>query len=221
MKDWTFETKNIVLNFDSHVREQLPWYDLVTESVLYIARNYLPTRGTLLDIGCSTGNISKHFVSLCMERNAEIIAIDKSAEMTKAYIENLKSAPIKKTVLCKDITTMEFPSFDVGILFLTLMFLSPNEQFEAIEDLYNKCNEGGIIIIVDKVCENDKYFATVMKRLTMYWKLKNGAEPADIIDKELSLSGIQRPINFDAVFNDIPTKQFFQLGEFKGWVIEK
>jgi tRNA (cmo5U34)-methyltransferase len=55
-----------------------------------------------------------------------------------------------------------------------------------------------------------------MKRLTMFWKLKNGAKAEDILNKELSLSGVQRPIN-------IPknAKQFFQLGEFKGWVIEK
>jgi tRNA (cmo5U34)-methyltransferase len=59
-----------------------------------------------------------------------------------------------------------------------------------------------------------------MKRLTMFWKLKNGAEPVDIIRKELSLSGIQRPMDSD-LLRIFGAKQFFQLGEFKGWVIEK
>ena len=50
MKDWTFK-EGFANKFDSHVREQLPWYELVTESVAYITRNYLPKSGLVYDIG--------------------------------------------------------------------------------------------------------------------------------------------------------------------------
>ena len=52
----------------------------------------------------------------------------------------------------------------------------------------------------------------------MHFKLLNGADSADIIDKELRLSGIQRPID-EQDFSGKVT-QFFQMGEFKGWIIE-
>ena len=37
-KTWTFENKEVANDFDNHVREQLPWYDFITQSVIHIAR---------------------------------------------------------------------------------------------------------------------------------------------------------------------------------------
>ena len=53
----------------------------------------------------------------------------------------------------------------------------------------------------------------------MHFKMLNGADAVDIVDKELRLAGVQRPIN-ESCFSGRVT-QFFQMGEFKGWVIEK
>jgi tRNA (cmo5U34)-methyltransferase len=216
MKDWSFE--GFANDFDSHVREQLPWYELVTESVAYIARNYLPTYGLIYDIGCSTGNMSKALLPLIDERTGTILALDNDDSMVKAYQHNIIHNRIG--VLQSKAEDYEYDEFDVAIVFLTAMFLPVEKQSNLIDKLYGKLKTGGAIIIVDKVCEEDGYFSTVMKRLTMYWKLKNGAHPEDIINKELSLSGIQRPLNAD-LLHCFRAKQFFQLGEFKGWVIEK
>lgn len=212
MKDWTFE-EGFAKKFDSHVREQLPWYELVTESVAYITRNYLPKNGIIYDIGCSTGNMTLALKELINERNAKIIALDQSEEMCEIYRYNTDNLYEVRTC---DATQHNYQSFDVSILMLTTMFFPVNEQEKFIDQLYEKMNKGGAIIVVDKFCDEFGYFSTVMKRLTMFWKLKNGAKAEDILNKELSLSGVQRPIN-------IPknAKQFFQLGEFKGWVIEK
>jgi tRNA (cmo5U34)-methyltransferase len=55
-----------------------------------------------------------------------------------------------------------------------------------------------------------------MRRLTLDWKLKNGATAEEIISKELSLSGVQRPMTK----SELTGKEFFRFGEFVGWVIE-
>jgi tRNA (cmo5U34)-methyltransferase len=56
-----------------------------------------------------------------------------------------------------------------------------------------------------------------MRRLTFDWKLRNGASPDQIITKELSLSGVQRPMTI----SELPdAKEFFRFGEFVGWIIE-
>ena len=216
MKDWTFE--GFSSEFDSHVREQLPWYELVTESVAYIARNYLPKDGSIYDLGCSTGNMTKALLPLITERHGAIHAIDNNISMIKAFEQNIIDPHVIST--CTSIEDFNFNKFDVAIVFLTAMFLPTTNQEKLLNNLYDKLNEGGAIIIVDKVCDEDGYFSTVMKRLTMYWKLKNGANAEDIINKELSLSGVQRPLNAD-LLRCFGAKQFFQLGEFKGWVIEK
>jgi len=216
MKDWTF--KGFSGQFDSHVREQLPWYELVTESVAYIARNYLPQDGLIYDIGCSTGNMTNALLPLVEERSAKIIAIDNDLSMIKAFEKNIKHSQVD--TFCDYAQEFEYDNFDVAVVFLTAMFLPVEEQHNFFNKIFDRLNDGGAIIVVDKVCDEEGYFSTVMKRLTMFWKLKNGANAEDIINKELSLSGIQRPLDVH-ILRAFNAKQFFQLAEFKGWVIEK
>jgi len=214
--DWSFE--NFANDFDAHVREQLPWYELVTESVAYIARNYLPKGGSIYDIGCSTGNMTKALLPLIQEREAKLHAIDSDVSMVKAFEQNIVDG---RVIVSHDYAeSFWYEEFDVGIVFLTAMFLPVDKHSNFLGAMYDNLNIGGAIIIVDKVYDECDYFSTVMKRLTMFWKLKNGAHAEEIINKELSLSGVQRPLDAD-LLNAFNAKQFFQLGEFKGWVIEK
>jgi len=216
MKDWTFD--EFAQGFDSHVREQLPWYELVTESVAFIVRNYLCKNGVVYDIGCSTGNMTMAMMEMVEEREARIIGIDPEKSMVQAYSRFLAKPNV--TVFQEHAEQHEYESYDVAVVMLTAMFIPVSHHEDFLETLYYNLNVGGAIIIVDKVTDESGYFSTVMKRLTMFWKLQNGAKPEDILRKELSLSGVQRPLDAKLLRN-YKAKQFFQLGEFKGWVIEK
>jgi tRNA (cmo5U34)-methyltransferase len=52
----------------------------------------------------------------------------------------------------------------------------------------------------------------------MHFKLQQGAKPEDVLTKEMSLAGVQIPI--DPAMLGTNAKQFFRMGEFAGWVIE-
>jgi tRNA (cmo5U34)-methyltransferase len=216
MKEWTFDTKEIAESFDSHVREQLPWYEMVTEAVAYITRNYLPKNGMVLDIGSSTGNTAHKLMPLLIERGAHFYGIEKSDQMysvlTKRFEGNSHTVFVNK-----DATGVTFPKCDVAIMFLTMMFVPVDEREGLYQKLVDSVHTGGCVIIVDKI-NHDGYFGTVMKRLTMEFKRHQHAKSADILDKEMSLAGVQRPIeitDFDWGF-----KEFFRFGEFAGWVLE-
>ncbi|RIW04144.1 hypothetical protein D2T81_11665 [Azospirillum brasilense] len=45
-----------------------------------------------------------------------------------------------------------------------------------------------------------------------------GVDPAEIVAKELSLGGVQRPITADIVGGD--AIEWFRFGEFAGWLLE-
>lgn len=213
MKSWTFESTEIAKNFDNHVREQLPWYDMITEAVIYIARNYLTEGNTIVDIGSSTGNLSKKLLPLAKERNAKIIAIEKSIQMIMEMyeMENI-------SVIHDDVTNIEMIEGQVYILFLTLMFIPIDKRENLLNNIYKKIKKGGCIIIVDKICDHSGYFSTVMKRLTWHWKMQQKASSINIVNKEMSLAGVQIPINKECLTD---AKEFFRMGEFAGWVIEK
>ena len=216
MKSWTFETQEIANTFDNHVREQLPWYDMVTESVAYIIKNYLSENDTVVDIGASTGNMIEKILPLVEERSCYITAIEKSESM----FEKLKTKYANEScieLVYEDVMDIQLPKAKVYILFLTLMFIPVQQRAKLMQIIRNKCEEGGVIIIVDKVCDHFGYFSTVLKRLTMHFKLLQGAKPEDVLIKEMSLAGVQIPIDISLLGD---AKEFFRMGEFAGWVIE-
>jgi tRNA (cmo5U34)-methyltransferase len=111
MKDWTFQDKNIAREFDSHVREQLPWYDLATEATACLVRNYLSSGGIVYDIGASTGNIGIAISDIVKERNAKFIAIEQSVEMAQAYKGG-------GDLFVEDAVDFNYDPFSVAIIFL-------------------------------------------------------------------------------------------------------
>jgi tRNA (cmo5U34)-methyltransferase len=217
MNSWTFESKEIAEIFDYHVREQLPWYDMVTDAVVYITRNYLPEYGVVVDIGASTGNMVDKLMPLTLERLADVVAIEKSISMCKVLKNKYKKSDCV-VVENSDVTRGDLPKADVYILFLTMMFIPIDKRKALIDSMRANCKQGGVIVVVDKVYDHGGYFATVLKRLTMQFKLQQGAKPEDVLNKEMSLAGVQIPI--DPAILGADAKQFFRMGEFAGWVIE-
>lgn len=208
---WTFEDQSVAECFDDHVREQLPWYDFATDMVAHFVRHYLPNNGVLYDIGASTGNISKSLSDIILHRNAKVIPIEPSEEMAKQYNGLGK-------VIMEKAEEHIFQEYDVAVLFLTVMFIPVADRKQFFDNLISKCKEGGCIIFFDKTAEHSGYLSTVVNRLTISGKVKGGAKPEDIINKELSLSGCQRPIDN---YGHLGAKLIFRFGDFAGWIIEK
>ena len=213
-KVWTFKDKEIANNFDEHVREQLPWYDFATSSITHIARHYVQQDGNVYDLGASTGNIGNSIKSILKERNCSFTAIDNSAEMVSAYTCEYGD------IIHHNIEDYKYKNFDFCTLFLTLMFVSPKAREELLDEFYNKCTVGGAIVIFDKEVNTDGYFGIVNYRLNLLEKVKSRTNYKDIIDKELSLSGIQRPLD-KKTLQKYNAKLFFKFSNFVGYIIEK
>jgi tRNA (cmo5U34)-methyltransferase len=208
--EWTFKDGKIAAGFDRHVREQLPWYDLATTAVAHIARHYVPQGGRVYDLGASTGNIGRALQPTLTSRNAVFVPIEESEEMCAKY-----SGP--GTVLCQDICTVPFQPFDLGVAFLTLMFIPVARRCHLLDALRSLLRPGGALIIFDKTNPAPGYTAAITWRLTLAAKLAAGADPAEVLAKELSLAGIQRPLSPSELPGAV---EVFRFGDFCGWVIE-
>jgi tRNA (cmo5U34)-methyltransferase len=212
--NWTFKTPEIANEFDSHVREQLPWYDLATVAVAHLARHYIPEDGVVYDIGASTGNIGRSILPILDARYATLIPVEASRTMAEKYL-----GPNPENLIVGDVTKIEIEPYDLGILFLTLMFLPPATRYEWLYDFYENARPGGAVIVVDKVETARGYIGTALGRLTLLGKIANNVPKDEIIDKELSLAGIQRPIDPSSLPGE--PVEFFRYGDFAGWVIPR
>jgi tRNA (cmo5U34)-methyltransferase len=217
MSSWTFETPEIAAGFDDHVREQLPWYDMVTDAVVYIVRNYLTDSNTVVDVGASTGNMVDKLMPLLLERKAYAVALEKSPTMVEVLNKRFESHHNVRVVR-EDVRTCGWEQAQVYVVFLTMMFIPVHERKRVIDRLRANLLKGGVLVVVDKVCDHGGYFATVLKRLGMHWKIQQGASLGDVTTKEMSLAGVQIP--FDPAMLGADAKEFFRMGEFAGWVVE-
>ena len=92
-----------------------------------------------------------------------------------------------------------------------------------VPSLAEKVRPGGCIIIFDKFDDGSLsgYARTMLHRLTLAGKVANGVPFRQIIQKELSLAGSQRPLDVHCFRESHPTAfEIFRFGEFSGWVIE-
>ena len=210
-EQWTFKNEDVAKGFDDHVREQLPWYDIATNIIAHVARNYIPDGGTVYDIGASTGNVGNAIRDTLQNRNATFTAIDNSPDMVKIYQP-------KGECLLADAMEYKFEDFDFAVVFLVVMFLPVAKRKKWIQEMTKKIKAGGAMLIFDKCEQLNGYAGTVVSRLSMAEKLRNGVTAELILEKELSLSGIQRPIQS----HEIPYTaiEIFKYGDFTGWLIE-
>ena len=209
-RDWTFKTADVADHFDRHVREQLPWYDLTTGVIAHVARHYIPDGGLVYDIGASTGNVGLAIADTLAKRNAKLVAIDNSPQMERLY-----RGPGQFQMT--DATGFDFHPFDLAVCFLSLMFIPPAKRKGFITSLRERVRPGGAIVIFDKTVPATGYVATVLWRLALAGKVSAGADSRDVIAKELSLSGVQRPL----APHELPgAVEIFRFGDFAGWIME-
>lgn len=211
--EWSFDAPGIAQAFDKHVREQLPWYDIATGIVAHIGRSYVPECGSVIDIGASTGNVGKALAETLEKRSASFIAIDNSKSMVDNY-----SGP--GDALLKDATEFEYSVYkpDLIVAFLVLMFVPVHKRADLIKKLKESISPGGAVLIFDKMISNGGNIGSVLYRLTLAAKYEAGAAPEEIIKKELSLSGVQRPMSEKELEGFV---QIFKFGDFAGYIYEK
>lgn len=209
-RHWTFRSHAVAAHFDRHVREQLPWYDLATKAVAHFGRHYIPRGGVVYDIGASTGNIGRALQETLRQREARFFALEESREMAARY-----AGPPK--LIVTDALAFDFQPFDFAVGFLVLMFLPVATRAAFVRRLQGLTRPGGALLLVDKVQSPPGYLGTAFSRLTWQQKLAVGVPPADILRKELSLAGCQRPL--DPAGLPPSARTFFQVGEFAGWIV--
>lgn len=207
-RHWSFKRRDVAAAFDRHVRQQLPWYDLATGIVAHIGRHMIPSGGLVYDLGASTGNVGRSLGATLAQRGANLIAVDDSPQIARRY-----SGPGRMVVA--DVRKMEFEACDLIVAFLMLMFLPPADRGPLLRRMKAAVRPGGGIVVFDKRLPAAGSCGLISSRLTLAAKYEAGARPEEIIGKELSLAGVQRPV-MDGELTGF--SEIFRFGEFSGWI---
>lgn len=210
-KHWDFSEQTVAKNFDTHVRQQLPWYDLATSMVADLVAAYLPHEGSVVDVGASTGNIGRAIADLLVAREAKLAALEPVLAMSDRYEGPGEVFSVK-------VEDFDFVPCDVIVCFLSLMFVPIMARKTVLENMRNALRTGGALIIVDRIENGGGYYGATMDRVRLAAKHRAGASTDDIVAKELSLIGCQRPLVCGDFWGE--GKEFFRFGDFVGVLVE-
>lgn len=218
---WTFKSDEVAESFEDHVRSQLPWYDTLSRYIADLAVSFLPTGGTLYDIGASTGNITSLMADDLLTKSARVFSIEPSHQMAKRFAGHGQLFVIE----AERVNFRRDPP-DVAIAFLTMMFIRPSDRGNFLRDLMVAINPGGALILVDKGYMNDQAVQVACKAAQLAGKRRKGTSGDAYMTKELSLRGEQRPTNYRTVIEIGETyglhgEEIFRFGEFYGLLLIK
>lgn len=205
---WSFKDKSVANNFNSHVREQLPWYDHASRLVAFYAQSYLMDNDKVYDLGCATGHLAEMLFDHIKAKNVSYVGVDNSQEI-------LDNNPVDLPTVCKDLMDVEFDHPDVIISFLTLVFLSPKNRAKVLSRAYSALPIGGALIILERF-QAPPHLSLTSARLVLSEKTTSSEQ---IVAKDLSLIGSQRVLSE----TELPGQPqiVFAFADFKCYIIEK
>lgn len=190
---------------------------------LYEIRGRLETLGyevhvdvhSSLAVGCATmrnGNVGRALDETLTARKASLVAIEESAEMGEKWWGpgHLAITPAQD---------YDWQPYDFGVAMLCLMFLRPDDLEPLLDQLVGKLRPGGALVLVERMLPPAGYLSIVSSRLTLEAKRLAGATGDEIVTKELSLAGAQRPLD-RRLLEAYGAVEWFRYGDFAGWVIE-
>ena len=212
---WEFDDQ-VTNIFDDMLSRSIPQYEVMRELVDKIAYSFLPTAGTLLDIGCSRGN---QILRLLEHRPQAIYhGIEISTPMIEACREQTKdfnNVFLHQLDLRKD--ALPVNKFDVCLSVLTLQFIPIEYRLHLLKRIYQNMVPGGVFVLVEKVlgssADIDQLFTDT------YYDLKsdNGYSNYEIERKRLSLEGVLVPVSSDYNQQLLESSGFDQIDCFWRW----
>jgi len=223
---WTFDGK-VADTFVDHVRQSVPWYDVGHDLICQLSDYFVHDDSVCYEIGVSTGQLLRQLAEHHDGKpNVRWIGIDPIAAMVEKAKEHC--AGINNIELeAADAVTYDYERADVIVSYYCLQFIHPKHRQELVNKLYQRLNWGGALILFEKVRGPDARFQDMMVSLYNDFKVRNGFEAEEILNKTSSLKGVMEPFSSEgnlglmrrAGFTDINT--FMKYICFEGFVAIK
>ena len=210
-------------SFDDHINTSIPRYSDIHACIDGLIQYFVTDAARIYDIGCSTGSLLRRIDVKFKDKSLELIGIDQSANLLPHAQANGRCQLILDDVTGED---FEIERADIAFCIFTLCFIPLHERYELVQKIYDGLHHGGVLISTDKIYAGDSKLQDIFTFL--YYDFKRQTfQPQEILDKEISLREIQKPITqaeneamfYDAGFDRV--ESFWKYYNFQGWICIK
>ena len=227
LSSWSFED-NVPANFDKHVSRSVPGYREGHELISLYSDFFinLPSK-RVYDIGSSTGALIKKIQIRHLKKDISYIGIEPSKKMVDVAMKRDFENPDKIEFINDYITNLKLLSSSFITSYYTIQFISPGIRQQVFNQIYDSLDWGGGFFLFEKVRSPDARFQDYSTQSYQEFKINNGYNLSEIMNKSRSLKGVLEPFtskaNEDylkrAGFQDFET--IFKSFCFQGWLAIK
>lgn len=216
--------QKVALAFDDMVKRSIPNYDLIQDIISDLSLRF-NNNGVIYDIGCSTGNT---ILNIAKKHNGgnllELFGIDPSKEMLEIFHNkistDLSRKNIKINIICDELnetSTFFIKKPSVVILTLVLQFIRPLQRQSIINKIYENLTSNGVLIIIEKIIEEDKVINKNFIEMYYDYKKKMGYSSNEISRKRDALENYLIPL-YSKENLKLLTQAGFEATIFYSWL---
>jgi tRNA (cmo5U34)-methyltransferase len=170
----------------------VPFYEIFHKSLIDISKYYIRRNSDIIDVGTSTGYFIKNIYDEKLNRNNKFIGVDIEDCMIQECKKRYKDENID--FMLSDAMDIDYSNSSIVSLILLLQFLENDKRIELLKKIYKEIKNNTALLIVEKVkCDNIDLH-DIYNDLYYDFKRECKLSDTDILDKNVSLRGIMKPI---------------------------
>ncbi|MEW5838950.1 MAG: carboxy-S-adenosyl-L-methionine synthase CmoA [Pseudomonadota bacterium] len=197
--------------FPDMIRRSVPGYELILQSLPWLAARIVQPHSTVYDLGCSLG-ASSHAVRHGLEATpaCRIVAVDNSAAMLERAEEWLASfraaTPIE--LHCADVLDFPLENASLVMLNFTLQFIAQEQRLNLLQRIRAALRPGGVLLLSEKIAIEDAPLAELITELHHDFKRAQGYSELEIAQKRQALDNVLIPETLAAHQNRLLQARF-------------
>jgi len=178
--------------FPDMLERSIPGYRTTIDSIRFLASKYSRKETNCYDLGCSLGASSIALGEGAAHNDCKIIAIDKSSSMTKRFSEIIKREKLNLNIQIfnEDVIDAKITNASIVIMNFTLQFIRKQDRQYVLDKIYNGLNDGGLLLLSEKIIEGDEKINNLLIDLHENFKLENLYTKEEIQNKKESIKNV-------------------------------
>jgi tRNA (cmo5U34)-methyltransferase len=185
--------------FDDMLDRSVPFYAEIQRMMGEIAADFGVPGTHLYDLGCSTGT-TLLWLDRVLPPEVTFIGVDSSPEMLAQARKKLDEHGFSRPheLVCQNLDNgVAIVNASVVVLNLTLQFVRPLYRDRLIQGIAQGVNEGGCLLLVEKVLGQDSTLNRLFIKYYYDFKKRNGYSEMEIAQKREALENVLIPYHFE------------------------
>lgn len=191
--DFTFDER-VANVFPDMINRSVPGYAHIVHGIGRLTARYAQANTVLYDLGCSLGASTLAMKQNTAVPNCQIIGLDNSAAMVERCQNHVDAfrgeTPVE--IRLADITQINYQPCSVIVLNFTLQFIAPEQREALLQQLYSALVPGGLLILSEKIRDEDQVVNELLVDLHHEFKRDNGYSELEISQKRAAIENVMR-----------------------------